>query len=274
MKQFKDKITLIKNSRGCYIIDTVKGCSYCKENPKGCYDNCYAQSIAKRYKLDFSNPISRKFEKEKGQLYLFDFHDEKHITEIIKQIKKIDMPFIRIGEMGDPSENWEHTINVCNIISSAGKPIVIITKHWKVIPDSLLNSIRMIDLYVNTSISAMDTLQQIRHRLEQYNRLKPYCKSSLRVVSCDYNIDTIKGYEMYNIQKSLLKNDLVIDTVFRPSADNPLVINGIINTVKSKFMNNVMLASVNNPKAYLGFCNNCPDMCGVNHVQQATPDRP
>jgi hypothetical protein len=264
MKKFKDKITLIKNSRGCYILDTIKGCSYCKEKPLGCYDNCYAQIIAKRYKLDFSNPISRKFEKEKNQLYLFDFHDEKHINDIIKQIKKINMPFVRIGEMGDPSENWEHTLNVCNIIAAAGKPIVIITKHWKIIPDNLLKSMRMLNLYVNTSVSAMDTEQQINHRLNQYNRLKPYCKSSLRIVSCDFNKDNALGAKLYIKQTALFKNENVIDTVFRPSANNQLVVENIINTNKAKFMRTNMLVSIYNKNAYLGFCNDCPDMCGLN----------
>jgi len=263
MKSFKNKISLIRNSRGCWIIDTVKGCSYCKDHPLGCYNNCYAQNIAKRYSLDFANPVKRDFEDDAGQLYLFDFHDQAHISETIRQIKNIDMPFVRIGEMGDPSEDWEHTLNVCSIIAAAGKPVVIITKHWQVIPYHLLESIRMIDLYINTSISAMDTDQQIQHRLEQYNRLKPYCKSSLRVVSCDYNTDTIEGERMANIQKVLFKNENIIDTVFRPSADNPLVISKTINTIKARFMKNVMLASMYNPDAYLGFCDKCPDMCGI-----------
>jgi hypothetical protein len=196
-------------------------------------------------------------------LYLFDFHDQAHISEIIRQVKTIDMPFIRIGEMGDPSEDWVHTLNVCSIIAGGGKPIVIITKHWQVIPDNLLESIRMINLYINTSISAMDTDQQIQHRLEQYNRLKPYCKSSLRVVSCDYNIETNEGKRMNDIQKQLLKNENIVDTVFRPSATNPLVLNKIIHTTKAKFMRNEMLASMHNKNAYLGFCDKCPDMCGL-----------
>ena len=62
MNQFKDKITFIKNNRGCFILDTIKGCSGCnKERPKGCYDDCYAYNITSRYKqVDFTVPIKRK----------------------------------------------------------------------------------------------------------------------------------------------------------------------------------------------------------------------
>jgi hypothetical protein len=168
MKVFNDRISLIKNNRGCYILDTVKGCSGCSiVRPNGCYDNCYAKNIASRYGLDFSNIVDREFHKNKKQLQFFDLEDTEHLSDIVKQIKEMDMPFIRIGEMGDPSENWEHTINVCSAISIAKMPIVIITKHWNTISKELLNDVRMMDICINTSISALDTDQEIEHRLNQ-----------------------------------------------------------------------------------------------------------
>jgi hypothetical protein len=263
MKQFKNKITLSKNSRGCWIIDTVKGCSYCKDHQLGCYNNCYAQKIASRYMIDFSNPTARQFDYDEKQYQLFDFFDSKHVNEITKQIKSIDMPFVRIGEMGDPSEDWGHTLNVCGIIQESKKPVVIITKHWNKLEDSMLKSIRMLDLYMNTSISAMDTDEQIKHRMGQYEKLKKYCNSCLRIVSCDFNTETKEGSRMKKIQDILFKNDNVIDTVFRPDKTNDLVINGIIHTIEVGFLRTKMLASMNNKNAYLGFCNECPDMCGL-----------
>lgn len=264
MKTYKQLITLNRNSRGCYILDTVKGCSGCNsKRPLGCYDNCYAQNIASRYGFDFTNTVDRVFDVDEKQLQFFDFKDTEHLSEIIKKIKKIDMPFVRIGEMGDPSENWEHTINVCSAISEAKKPIVVITKHWKTISDSLLDDIRMFDICINTSISALDTNEEIEHRLNQYNRLKPYCNSVLRIVSCDFNTDNEKGRALYNTQEKLFKNVNVIDTVFRPYKDNELVLQGIINVTKVKFLRSDVLASIYNKSAYLGMCNTCPDMCGV-----------
>jgi hypothetical protein len=265
MKQFNDLITLSKNSRGCYIIDTIKGCSVCgKDKPNGCYDDCYAKKIAKRYNIDFNNPVVRKTFDDNNQLYFLDFHDGKHISHIVNEIRNIDMPFVRIGEMGDPSENWEHTINVCHILSMAQKSIVIITKHWQVIPEKLLKSLKMIDLYINTSISAMDNSIEIKHRLNQYERLKPYCNSILRIVSCDFNIETPEGARMKIVQDALFNHTKTLDTVFRPSADNPLVKNGIIKVEKTGFLKTKMLASKINKNAYLGRCETCPDMCGLS----------
>jgi hypothetical protein len=264
VKAFNDKITLVKNSRGCYILDTVKGCSICrKEKPNGCYDNCYAKNIAFRYGFDFINPIKRNFIKNNQQLRLFDFQDDRHINNILNKINRIDMPFIRIGEMGDPSEYWEHTIEICEIIKEAGKKIVIITKHWKLISDELLDRIGKLDLYINTSISALDNDNEIEYRLKQFNRLKNYCHSSLRIVSCDFNIENNEGVIRGEIQKRLFKNYPIIDTVFRPNKENPLVRNNIINVYKVRFLKSNVLASMYNENPYLGFCLDCPDMCGL-----------
>lgn len=130
MKTYKTTIYLSKNGRGIYDLDTIKGCeSGMLENPKGCYGDCYSFKIANRYGIDFKQSIKRSF------------LDEAHRQSIIKQIEKVDMPFIRIGCSGDPSEDWEHTINIIKQIRdnsqltlfdiSSTKQIVIITRHWK-----------------------------------------------------------------------------------------------------------------------------------------------
>lgn len=101
MRTYKEIISLSNNERGIWDLDTIKGCkSGLLNNEKGCYNDCYAYKTAKRYGIDFSKSIER------------NFIDEKHRLEIIRQIEKIDMPFIRIGCAGDPSENWEHTIKI------------------------------------------------------------------------------------------------------------------------------------------------------------------
>jgi hypothetical protein len=265
LKTYKTEITLNKNNRGCYILDTIKGCSVChKEKPLGCYDNCYAKNIAYRYGFDFSNPIKRGFNYSNNQLYILNFYDTKHENNIIEQIKKADTPFIRIGEMGDPSENWEHTINICKIISLSEKPIVIITKHWKKITDKLLQDISKLNICINTSISALDSNTEIKHRLMQYNRLKKYCKSVLRIVSCDFNKNNIRGSLKYGIQRMLFKNENTIDTIFRPNRNNKLVLNKVINIEKTKFLKSEIIVSRFNNDTYFGNCNDCPDMCGIN----------
>jgi len=263
MKNYKNRITLNKNNRECYILDTIKGCSVClNEKPKGCYGDCYAKNIASRYGFNFSNPIKRDFDYDTEQLYLLDFYDTKHENEIIKHIKKDSVKFVRIGEMGDPSEDWRHTLRICNVVAQAEKPIIIITKHWKSIPEFLLKKVK--NLCINTSISALDSDDEIEHRLREYNRLKKYCKSVLRIVSCDFNKENKEGYFRSKIQEELFKNENIIDTVFRPSINNRLVTEKIINVKKVKFLKSNVLASVYNDNTYLGNCGTCPELCGVN----------
>lgn len=263
MKTYKNIISLSKNERGIWDLDTIKGCkSGLLENKNGCYNDCYAYKTAKRYGIDFSKSINR------------DFKNETHRKLIVKQIEKIDMPFIRIGCAGDPSEDWNHTISIINKIRndsqlslfdiSSKKQIVIITRHWNLLTDNQLNELSKYNICINTSVSALDRNELIKTSLEQYNRLKPYCKSILRVITCDFNTDNKIGLIMSETQRKLLKNENVIDTVFRPNSKNEFIINGIIKVKKMGFMKSKALVSKFNKKAFLGKCENCLEMCGIN----------
>lgn len=266
MKIYKQAITLVKNNRGCYIIDTVKGCpAGALFEGKGCYGACYAKNIAYRYGFDFENFQSRKFETDDSQPNLFGFKNKAHADEIIRQIRESDMPFVRIGEMGDPSLDWGNTLEVCHEIALAGKPIVIITKHWKELPDDRLEELRGIKgLCINTSASALDTDEQTEYRLKQYGRLSPFCNSVLRIVSCDFNKENDEGARRSEIQERLFKSGKIIDTVFRPTSDNYFVVNRVINVSIVRFLKKDGLASVYRKNTYFGRCETCPDMCGVN----------
>lgn len=262
MKTYKNIISLSKNERGIWDLDTIKGCeSGVLENPKGCYSDCYALKTAKRYGIDFSKSIERSF------------LNEAHRLQIVKQIEKIDMDFIRIGCTGDPSENWEHTLNIIKQIRessqlslfdiSSKKQIVIITRHWKKLTDLQLKEISKFNICINTSVSALDNKKLIENSLKEYKRLKPYCKSVLRVITADFNKENKIGLEMSLIQNELLKNENVIDTVFRPSSKNEFVLNNIIKVKKMGFMKSKALVSKFNKKAFLGKCENCLEMCGI-----------
>lgn len=269
VKTFKDKITLNKNGRGCYVLDTVKGCKVCgTTKPYGCYGNCYAFRIASRYKLEFTKTVDRNFEKDNEQLYLFDVSDQHHIGQIIHQIKNMDMPFYRIGEMGDPSYNWEHTIDICEKLYTNTKKTVIATKHWETIPDALLERISKLGLTINTSISALDTKQELRHRLFQYERLKKYCNSVLRVVTCDFNTTTIEGIEKDKLQIDLLSNERVIDTVFRTNKDNMYITTGLIHAEYVQFLGTKCLVSRKYKNTFIGYCKDCKEMCGINFIEK------
>jgi hypothetical protein len=264
MKSYNGILTLNRNSRGCYILDTVKGCGVCQdEKPMGCYDNCYAKRIADRYAFDFGHTVVRKFVIDEEQGYLLDVRDQHHIGELVKQIENASMPFIRIGDMGDPSYDWNHTVDVCEKVAIAGKPIVIITKHWKTIPDDLLDRLSALDVCINTSVSALDDNYDIYKRRLQYERLKGYCRSVLRVVTCDFNIECREGLENEIMQEYLLCIGNVIETVFRPDKGNRLIQEGIINVTQVQFLGTKCLASMRNNDIYLGYCDTCPDMCGL-----------
>ena len=261
MKEFINRISLVKNSRGVYDLDTSKGCtSGILNNPKGCYNDCYAAKYSKRYGYNFSKTISRSFV------------NEQHLRLIIKQINNIEMPFIRIGVTGDPSENWDNTLNVINSISDCNmvlyktykKVIVIITKHWNNLTNSQLNKLSKFDICINTSISALDTKTLLNNRLSQYNILKKYCKSVLRIVSCDFNLNNKTGRNLNIIQEKLFNNENVLDTILRIDQKNEYVLNGIINIKSVKFLGKQCYASIYNKNTYFGKCSKCSEMCGIN----------
>ncbi len=238
-------------------MDTTMGCaSGMAMNPRGCYGDCYAARIAKRYGHDFRKTVLRKFE------------HEGHKAEILGQISRIKMPFIRIGASGDPSEDWEHTFSVLKVIQHCNTELVIITRHWTLLSDSQLEQLKRMNICINTSVSALDNDEARCRSLAQYERIKPYCKSVLRIVSCDFNIENETGRRLAGIQDELFKNDATLDTVFRPSKNNPFVLNEVINVKEEIFNGGKCLASKRNKKTYMGKCGICKEMCGVNIISK------
>lgn len=253
MKQYANRIALVRNSRGIYSLDTVMGCASGMANePGGCYGDCYAANASRRYGYDFSRSVLRSFE------------SEAHRQRVVNQINRIQLDFVRIGSSGDPSEDWAHTVGILRGIDRCNRKIVIITRHWTALTDEQLAYFGTINVVVNTSVSALDKPHVREHCLAQYERLKPWCKSILRVVSCDFNLDNPRGHEMAKVQAQLFRNDATLDTVFRPGKRNPLVTDGVINVARVKFMNSTALASKHNPSTYLGKCGTCHEMCGLN----------
>lgn len=253
MREYSTKIALSKNSRGIYSLDTTIGCSSgLKDNNRGCYNDCYAAKSAKLYGYDFSKTVIR------------DFIDNNHRTKIVKQISNIKLPFVRIGTSGDPSENWEHTVKICQDISSCNKEIVIITKHWNNLRDCQLNTLQRLNICINTSVSALDDYALLSNSMVQYERIKKYCKSVLRIVSCDFNLENKEGHRLHIIQKKLFENTNVLDTVLRVNKNNKLATDGIINIKESKFLGKNTYISKYKKNTYFGKCSNCHEMCGVN----------
>ena len=263
MRSYSNKISLTKNSRGIYSLDTSIGCASGMLNEVGgCYNDCYAAKSAKLYGYYFGETVLRSFE------------NEYHRREILKQINKVPLDFIRIGTSGDPSENWEHTISVLKQIETCNKEIVIIARHWTKLTDEQLRYFGTINICVNTSVSALDKPELMQRCLTEYNRLKPYCKSILRIVSCDFNLDNPEGKRLSDIQHFLFKNTNVIDTVLRLNKGNRYIKDGIVNVTKAKFLGKNAIVSKLNKKTYFGKCSTCHEMCGVDVKTEKTyPDK-
>lgn len=253
MREYSNKIALLNNARGVWSLDPIMGCaSGTALDRRGCYNECYAARSARKYGYDFSRSIMRGFD------------SEKHRLAIVKKIRSINMPFVRMGTSGDPSENWAHTLSIIEAIKNADKPVVIITKHWQPMTGAQRKHIAKHDVCINTSVSAMDTAADRKRAMREYERLKPHCKSILRIVSCEFNIENAIGAKLEKIQQQLFTHAGAIDTVFRCSKNHALAVAGVINVRETKFLGKKCIVSKRNPKAYFGKCGTCQEMCGVN----------
>lgn len=258
MNKYSNKIALVENVRGIWDLDPIKGCKHgMKAHKNGCYGACYANRAAVSRGYDFADSTLR------------DFESIEHLRSTIKKIRTIPLSFVRMGVAGDPSENWKHTLDICDKIKVirkriVSKQIVIITKHWKKIPVKLYDKVKKLNLIINTSISALDSNKHFARRLSEYRKLKPICKSVLRIVSCDFNLDHPQGKAYNDIQESLFANENVIDTVLRVPENHYLVKEGIVNIEKCEFLSSKTTASFKNKNTFFGHCKDCPEMCGVN----------
>jgi hypothetical protein len=222
------------------------------QNEGGCYGDCYAAKSAKLYGYDFSKTVLRHFE------------NEGHKQQVIDQIDKVKLDFVRIGCSGDPSESWNHAVEILKVISKSNKEIVIITKHWTSLTDEQLQLLSRMNVCINTSVSALDDPWLLNRSLKEYNRIKPYCKSILRIVSCEFNLENEIGKQLHSIQEMLFKNESTLDTVFRPSKSNKFVTDGIVLAKVGLFNGHKALISKYSRKTYTGNCSNCHEMCGIN----------
>jgi len=253
MRSYSNKITLTENGRGIWTIDTIMGCKTgIEKNKKGCFSDCYAARNARIYGYDFTENILR------------DFESQKHLESIIRKANNLEFPFIRMGNSGDPSENWEHTISILEKLKEVKKQFIIITRHWNKLNKKQLKTISKLNVCINTSISAIDNESELHSNIEQYEILKDYCKSILRIVSFNFNIESEKGLNYSLLQDWIFQNYDVLDTVFRCSKSNPLYKEGIINIKETKFLGNKCYVSKYNPKTYFGKCNNCLEKCGLH----------
>jgi hypothetical protein len=267
MTNYKSQLSATINKKGVLDIDSVKGCSsgMAKYPKGGCYNLCYAAKIAKRCGYDFTNSVSRAISnKNNKQLRLYDqFYDIYGGKNTFEIVEKHKLNWFRIGTMGDPCHDWQLTYDLCEWLYRLKVPVVV-TKHWATISDELLFKLKGKNIVFNTSISALDTIDEISHRLYQFKRIKKVgIKSVLRIVSCKFG-NTETGQRLNKIQEGLFKNKPIIDNPLRIPFSDRRVVGGHITTKRVKDLRGYASVSIFNNDTYIGECSFCPDQCGTN----------
>jgi hypothetical protein len=220
----------------------------------GCYGECYAKKISLRNGIDFNTSVSRKF-----------VDQWQHRDIIIKQLINSGSSWYRIGVMGDPSYDWDNTINVINCLRHAGKTAVVVTKHWIALSDHHVSRLMDLDVVLQTSTSGMDNDNEIHHRVGQIERLKKYGIPSVnRVVTCEYGVsDWSKACQ--EKQSFLLSILPIIDNPLRVSSRNARLLSGEIKVTKrTDSVGGGKLVSLHSGSLYLGKCETCPDQCYIS----------
>ncbi|MFA5387702.1 MAG: hypothetical protein WC322_04970 [Candidatus Paceibacterota bacterium] len=237
-------------------VDTVKGCTLgMRAYPDGgCYGECYARKIAARRGFDFAVSVSRRF------------CDREDMATIRRMLNEHAATWYRVGTHGDPCHDWDNTIRVCKSLWPCGKSPVIVTKHWIALTDEQIAHMLKLKLSAvfNTSVSGMDTDDEIAHRVDQMKRLEGCgIRSVLRVVTCQYGTSEW-ARSCKERQDYLLSFDDVIDNPLRAPKSNSRVLSGdILLTRHEESVGGGKFVSLHCSSAYLGACASCPDQCGV-----------
>jgi hypothetical protein len=261
VKPYGPWITLTSNRKmgGVLIdLDTVKGCGEgMAANPRGCYGACYAARAAKFRGIDFRVSVVRKFK------------SEKHAEQIVTTIRECKAQVVRIGTAGDPSHDWEHTVAVCEKVAPAGKPIVVITKHWHKATDQQFARLVALGVVLNTSVSPLDRPTLREHRVVQYGKYRGMGgHSCLRVVTIAPT-DTSLGQGLARIQADLLRFPYVIDNPLRAySTTLGVAEEGFRLTAAEIHSGHEVKVSLHSADVYLGSCKRCRELCGVQFFEE------
>lgn len=254
LRFYSDVLTAEVNRKGVLDIDVVKGCTegIKARNGTGCYGGCYAANIAKFRGIDFSKSVTR-YVKSKA-----------HAREIELAVKNSPVGFFRIGTMGDPSHAWKETVETVEWLAPFSIP-VIITKHWHIATDDQFARLVACGAVLNTSISALDTDEELAHREAQISRYAILGGISIsRIVSCDFNRKHPEGRRMAEIQDRLFKKANTLDNPLRVRKNHYLHTSGIIKLKSVLDLQSVRTISVLNSKTHIGHCAACPDKCGLS----------
>lgn len=256
---YSDVLTVDVNEKGVLDVDTVKGCTAgMNARPgTGCYGGCYAAKIAKFRGLNFAKAVTRTVQ------------SKAQARAIERAVAAAPQGFFRIGVMGDPCHAWEETVQVVEWLCEFAHP-VIITKHWRVASDDQMKRLAACGTALNTSLSALDTPAEAKHRKGQFYRFKLFGGNSVaRIVSCDFDESNPEGATMKAIQDELFQLRPTLDNPLRAYRTHPLVVSGAMRLTVTKDLSSERTISIANPSTYIGSCAGCPDVCGIANPSNA-----
>jgi len=260
-RRYRDVLTADVNEKGVLDIDTVKGCTagMSARPGTGCYGGCYAAKIAAFRGIDFARSVERHV---KGSA---------HARQIERAVKAAPQGFFRIGTMGDPSHAWEHTVRVVEWLAPFATP-VIVTKHWRTASDEQLTRLVTCGTVLNTSVSALDTPQELRHREGQIARYAALGGVSIaRIVSCEFDRNHDDGKRMADVQDRLFTLRPTLDNPLRVPRTHDLVQRGVIRLKAVRDIATIRTMSLANDDTYVGHCSACPDQCGLSSCGPTHP---
>lgn len=247
-------LTVDINQKGVLDVDVVKGCTdgIAAHGERGCYQACYAATIAKFRGIDFSRAIIRRV------------YGRAQAKQIERAVKAAPLGFFRIGTMGDPCHAWDETVETVEWLAPYAVPIII-TKHWKRASDDHLRRLAACGTAINTSVSAMDDPKHLARRMTEIHRYADMGGTSVaRVVSCDFNSADPVGEKMADVQRRLLALRPSIDNPLRLPSTHALVRSGLVRLRKVKDLTSVRTISISpDSRTYLGHCSGCTDLCGA-----------
>ena len=251
-REYANILTAEINDKGVLDVDAVKGCTLgIRKRELGCYDACYAATIARFRGIDFGHSVTRKVV------------SYSHARAIERTVKAAPQGFFRVGTMGDPCHDWAATVDVIEWLAPFATPVVV-TKHWRTASDDSFRRLVACGTVLNTSISALDTEAERGHRMRQLHRYSAMGGASFaRIVSCEFNRDVAEGAWMAAVQDELFALPNIIDNPLRVSRSHHLVKSGSILVDSVRDLNSIRTVSLVNKNTYLGHCSQCPDVCGV-----------
>lgn len=265
LRLYRDYLTVDVNGKGVVDVDTVKGCTsgIAAHGEKGCYQACYAASIARFRGLDFSRSVTRVV-RTKAQA-----------RAIERAVRNSPLGFFRIGTMGDPCHAWAETVDTVEWLSPHAVP-VIVTKHWRTMTDAQIDRLIKCGAIVNTSISALDSAKHLaRRKLEIARYAEAGGVSVARVVSCDFIESTCEGARMAHVQRELFALPLMLDNPLRIPSTHQLVVSGVVRLRKVLDLNAIRTVSISESSTtYLGHCSGCAELCGAGMANTSRPSAP